>query len=313
MSQNPPDLYLSVDRPPDSPGSSVFDLPTGPQSQLPYGGGGGGSAPLNALLSPTTELTKPPANSNSSVVISGGTGGNNICSGFGPDTCYVLPVSDDGGSSSEIIRVLGGPSVGWSCFICRPHTCSIVLGDIRSRLIRLIPSAPSPSPQEAIKSLLAYRLPADCTEREARDQWREIVEGRSLLWSGIPSDRKETIRGFLVYFESELLKRAHKNFTFVNGSVGNYLIAAAQQFFRSLPSAIFLLQSITRSQANIIPVLVTNHTVTIAAELVSIMFALFTFGSSLTINGGRWCEVGWSMRDFTSRRTNLSWQQRRRG
>ena len=90
--------------------------------------------------------------------------------------------------------------------------------------------------------------------------------------------------GFLVYFESELLKRAHKKFTFVNGryestpiivlklkylhSIGNYFLAAAQGFFRSLPSAIFLFSSITNSQANILPVIVTNHTVTIAAELV---------------------------------------------
>lgn len=100
-----------------------------------------------------------------------------------------------------------------------------------------------------------------------------------------------------------MLKRAHKNFSFVNGrcgrslieqassnhasSIGNYFLSAAQIFFRSLPSAIFLFSSITNSQvrlayagicmttqltpvlqANIIPVIVTNHTVTIAAELV---------------------------------------------
>jgi hypothetical protein len=45
------------------------------------------------------------------LVISGGTGCNAICAAFA-HACYVLPVSDDGGSSSEIIRVLGGPSVG---------------------------------------------------------------------------------------------------------------------------------------------------------------------------------------------------------
>ena len=49
-------------------------------------------------------------------VISGGTGCNSICSAFG-DACYVLPVSDDGGSSSEIIRVLGGPSIGTSMIL----------------------------------------------------------------------------------------------------------------------------------------------------------------------------------------------------
>ncbi len=45
------------------------------------------------------------------LVISGGTGCNAICAAFA-HACYVLPVSDDGGSSSEIIRVLGGPSIG---------------------------------------------------------------------------------------------------------------------------------------------------------------------------------------------------------
>ena len=44
-------------------------------------------------------------------------------------------------------------------------------------------------------------------------------------------------------------------------SIGNYFLAAAQGFFRSLPSAIFLFSSITNSQANILPVIVTNHTV----------------------------------------------------
>ncbi|KDQ54965.1 hypothetical protein JAAARDRAFT_181752 [Jaapia argillacea MUCL 33604] len=252
---------------PDSPGSSIFDLPTRPRPPR-----------LSTILSPDgrghkTDLVEPPVKEDNSkasyLVISGGTGCNSICSAFG-NACYVLPVSDDGGSSSEIIRVMGGPSIG----------------DIRSRLIRLIPPAPRGSPLEAIRILLSHRFPAHCSEREARDEWRDIVEGKSLLWSGIPSDRKELIRGFLVYFENELLKRAHKSFSFRNGrfvtafhcqahwynalsifSVGNYFLAAVQEFFRSLPSAIFLFASITNSQADILPVIVTNHTVTIAAEL----------------------------------------------
>ena len=93
-----------------------------------------------------------------------------------------------------------------------------------------------------------------------------------------------------MHFESEILSRAHKNFSFVNGryvppglgsstsktvsSIGNYFLSAAQAFFRSLPSAIFLFSSITNSQANILPVIVTNHTVTIAAELVRAQFPL---------------------------------------
>ncbi|KAI0638853.1 UPF0052-domain-containing protein [Trametes polyzona] len=241
LSPNPPNSGA------DSPSSSVFDLPTQPKPAQ--------ATPdrhLRPVAGQSTELLGgASADEPSFVVISGGTGCNSICFAFGRSACYILPVSDDGGSSSEIIRVLGGPSIG----------------DIRSRLIRLIPPADASSPLEAIRKLLAYRFPAHCTEREARDEWRDIVEGRSKLWHGIPNDRKEMIRGFLVYFESEILKRAHKNFSFVNGSIGNYFLSAAQAFFRSLPSAIFLFSSITNSQANILPVIVTNHTVTIAAEL----------------------------------------------
>ena len=80
---------------------------------------------------------------------------------------------------------------------------------------------------------------------------------------------------FLVHFESEILSRAHKNFSFVNGrcvlppreraaarpgpsltlhpiSIGNYFLSAAQAFFRSLPSAIFLFSSITNSQVRMV-------------------------------------------------------------
>ncbi|KAI0698462.1 hypothetical protein BC835DRAFT_1221908, partial [Cytidiella melzeri] len=56
--------------------------------------------------------------------------------------------------------------------------------------------------------------------------------------------------GLLMYFESELPKRTHKNFSFLNRSIGNYFIAAAQEFF-----------------ASILPAIVTNYTVKIAAKL----------------------------------------------
>ncbi|KAH7926200.1 UPF0052-domain-containing protein [Leucogyrophana mollusca] len=242
--------YLSPNRQEgiESPGSSVFDLPVQSTSAVRLASPREDTTPPQPKL--LAEPSPQPNASPSYLVISGGSGGNSICTAFA-NACYVLPVSDDGGSSSEIIRVLGGPSIG----------------DIRSRLVRLIPAAPPGSPLDAVRALLSYRLPAHVSERDARAEWRDIIEGQSQLWSGIPNDRKEMIRGFLVYFENEVLKRAHKNFSFLNGSIGNYFLAGAQGFFRSLPSAIFLFSSITNSQANIVPVIVTNHTVTIAAEL----------------------------------------------
>ena len=93
----------------DSPGSSVFDLPvTVPKLNIFTSNDASGRVPISVGAS---EHDIPLADSPSFLVISGGTGGNAICSAF-TNACYVLPVSDDGGSSSEIIRVLGGPSVG---------------------------------------------------------------------------------------------------------------------------------------------------------------------------------------------------------
>jgi hypothetical protein len=188
---------IHLDKGFESPGSSVFDLPTQPPEAA-------ASIRLAARPPPTTvnqipayeSGTKPPVTSASYIVLSGGTGGNAICSAFG-DACFVLPVSDDGGSSSEIIRVLGGPSVGSNIFRCSviqafSYHCP---GDIRSRLVRLIPHGPPNSPLHAIRNLLAHRLPSNCSAKEAREDWRDIVEGRSALWKGIPNDRKETIRG----------------------------------------------------------------------------------------------------------------------
>ncbi len=95
-----------------SPGSSVFDLPVSVAKDQ--------HSPSPARLLPPGNTEQAASNSISFVVLSGGTGGNAICSAFG-NACYVLPVSDDGGSSSEIIRVIGGPSIGKNVSSYVPH------------------------------------------------------------------------------------------------------------------------------------------------------------------------------------------------
>lgn len=201
------------------------------------------------------------------LVISGGSGYNDLV-GATPGATYVMPISDNGGSSSEIIRVLGGPSIG----------------DLRSRLNRLIPtpsrhdstsSTTGPlQSNEAIHNLLSYRLPSIGSSREIKQEWMDILEGRHPLWRGIEPERKEVIRGFLVHFESEVLRCARRHFNFRGGSVGNFFLAAAQKFFRSIQSAIFLFSATTQINTSgtgmggkVLPVINTNHTATIAAEL----------------------------------------------
>lgn len=187
-----------------------------------------------------------------SIVISGGTGYNDLIGATPGPTTYVMPISDNGGSSSEIIRTLSGPSIG----------------DIRSRLVRLIPL--SSSSNDALHALLSYRLPTTGRTRDIKSEWLDLLEGRHRLWRGIEPDRKEVIRGFLVHFQSEILRRAHRNFNLRGLSVGNAFLSAAQKFFRSIQSAIFLFSATTLvagSGAAVLPCINTNHTATIAAEL----------------------------------------------
>lgn len=98
-----------------------------------------------------------------------------------------------------------------------------------------------------------------------------IVEGRHALWRGVEPERREVVRGFLVSFQSEVLRRAHRNFNFRGGSIGNFTLSAMQRFFRSIQSAIFLFSAMTQMQARasgrVLPVINTNHTATIAAQL----------------------------------------------
>ena len=73
----------------------------------------------------------------------------------------------------------------------------------------------------------------------------DIIEGRHPLWEGIDAEKRECVRGFLVQFESDVLHRAHRNFNFRGGSIGNFFLAAMQRFFRSIQSAIFLFAAVT--------------------------------------------------------------------
>ncbi|ORZ19483.1 hypothetical protein BCR42DRAFT_489417 [Absidia repens] len=191
------------------------------------------------------------------VIFSGGSACNHIAKAFHEvghqDVAYILGISDNGGSTSEVLRVLGGPSIG----------------DLRSRLTRLIDIVDaSPSDERvAIKDLLSYRLSND--PEQVKDEWASIVEGRHRLWKKIPAEKKETIRGFLTNFNGEILKRAHKRFNFCNGSIGNFFLTGARLFFGSLEAALFLFSAITGISefTSVLPVINTNHTATIAAQL----------------------------------------------
>lgn len=121
------------------------------------------------------------------------------------------------------------------------------------------------------------------------------MEGWSNLWAGVPRDRRSILlrssgnlvnsannstliddlsdTGFFVFFESEILQRAHKSFSYRNASLGNIALSSMQRHFLSLPAAIFLFSSLLvpldctalASFSMVIPCIETNHIATLAA------------------------------------------------
>ncbi|KAK4941126.1 hypothetical protein LTR10_018926 [Elasticomyces elasticus] len=197
------------------------------------------------------------------VVFSGGSAANNLVDVFEAvrenKACplsYIIPISDNGGSSSELIRVFGGPGIG----------------DVRSRLVRLIPTDPSSPERLAISSLFNHRL-SSTSSVDAAAEWQLIVSGTSDLWRAISAAKTELVRSFLNLLNLEILKRARpaSTFDFTSASVGNLFLTGARLFSGSFESAIYLLSSICSipEDVRVIPSITSNFSHHIAAGLAS--------------------------------------------
>ncbi|KAI1473895.1 UPF0052-domain-containing protein [Daldinia eschscholtzii] len=166
---------------------------------------------------------------------------------------YVIPISDNGGSSSELIRVFGGPGIG----------------DIRSRLVRLIPGSETDAGRASLKELFNHRLSSDPTQ--ARLQWLDIVEGRAELWNNISSEKRELIRSIFNLVNLEIVKRARPSsvFNFSKASIGNLFLTGGRVFTGSLESAIYLLSTICSIPPTVsaLPAINSNFTHHISAGL----------------------------------------------
>ena len=204
------------------------------------------------------------------VIFAGGSAMRELCkkitTNLSRNVTYVLPLSDDGGSSREIIRVIGGPAIG----------------DIRNRLNAL--AEDSTEENRAIKRLLDYRLNAS-DSLQARDEINSIIAGEHPLWTyhslengrqHIKDARKQPIISFLSHFNDAVSKEASRNnhnsnnyayarfglstligfvnpisysmpldnksnsnlFDFRGGSIGNFVLSGARLFMKSLDAAI---------------------------------------------------------------------------
>lgn len=187
-------------------------------------------------------------------IFSGGSGANSVVESFlnlSPHVTFVLPISDNGGSTSEIIRFVGGPAIG----------------DLRSRLVRLIDT--NNAEDALLRELLGYRLPSDGSD--ARHEWFEICRGTHQVIRNLRSDKRQLVRSFLIYIEGELMKRALKTspFNYAAGSVGNLFLTGARLFSGSLESSIELMTCLANipESISVLPIINTNFSHHIAARL----------------------------------------------
>lgn len=100
----------------------------------------------------------------------------------------------------------------------------IGIGDVRSRLVRLIPE--DGPEMNAIRRFFNHRLPKSYDA--ARQEWLDLVEARHDLWSGISAPKQELIRSFLNVFNLEVVKRFRptSRFDFSGASIGNLFLTA---------------------------------------------------------------------------------------
>ncbi|KAJ3101546.1 hypothetical protein HDU97_001295 [Phlyctochytrium planicorne] len=218
--------------------------------------------PFQTYANPDPPKELPSKSTRSILIFSGGSAANPfvpMLQSITDNICHILPVSDDGGSTSMIVQVVGGPGIG----------------DIRSRLVRLAETKTVEA--AAVHNLLSYRLPVDPPSlfhgmTPARLEWASIVEGTHPLWKDISEPYRETIRAFLLQFHHQILKQAGHGpvFDFRGGSIGNFFLTGCRLFFDSLEAAIFQFARITRapSRTDVMSVVASNKdTVAIAATL----------------------------------------------
>lgn len=147
---------------------------------------------------------------------------------LGNDVTYVLPVSDNGGSSRMILEKFGGPAIG----------------DIRNRLMRLADHSNIES--FAMSYLLIHRLSIESKDL-AFIEFLQLLNEIHPIWSVLQSSQivlKKSILAFLKFFWSSISPSPPNSsgecgFDFRGASVGNLVLTGARLFFGSLDTAIF--------------------------------------------------------------------------
>ncbi|KAJ9443717.1 hypothetical protein DIPPA_15549 [Diplonema papillatum] len=155
----------------------------------------------------------------------------------------VVPVTDDGGSTGEIVRAIGG----------------VALGDIRQVLLRLGHFAASALPAEqakacrALDAFLNHRLPCDAAAAKA--EWQALMScsfvgpGDHPLLQDLHPEQVAMLRLFLKPFHARTQRAPAAAFCFSNGCLGNFFLAGAASAY-CLDTGILALEFLFRIPSN---------------------------------------------------------------
>lgn len=155
-------------------------------------------------------------------VVSGGTATNSLVSVFDSlqgvkQVSFILPISDNGGSSAEILRVFGGPAIG----------------DIRSRITKLTCLKDKESKQKQEDSQLgeffSYRLSID--RQKAVAEWDLILYGQHQVCSLLVNRGLRLYILFLFVFLNREIVVRNRDFNFQNASIGNLFMVSLRLFY----------------------------------------------------------------------------------
>lgn len=216
------------------------------------------------------------------VVFRGGSGARSLSEAIYPVThnvCYILSVTDNGGSTRPILDILGGPAIG----------------DIRNALTELLKWRNHDNQEKmAIAELFNYRLGKDDDEalksflrsknmledqitkitaniRSGNDnqtrsfnEYNHFLNGNHPLLNGFTPDR----RGLLLREFREVYNAlVSKNFDFVGASLGNLFLSGVRLGTGSLSSAILHFREMANIKEDVLPIIDSNKQISIAAEL----------------------------------------------
>lgn len=149
------------------------------------------------------------------------------------NSVHVVTTFDSGGSSATLRDAFAMPSIG----------------DLRNRLLALADETVRGNPE--MYRLFSFRLPADASARDLRDEFDRLVAGRHELMRALPEALREIVRTHL----RDVSERLPDEFPLGGASLGNLVLAGGYLANeRHLDAVLYLFSKLVEARGRVVPV-----------------------------------------------------------